>query len=95
LSWGVLGIYAGAEREIRIPARPSPDPGRRARVETRASHRVLHNRRRRPRAAAAGEEPTVGIHVYGGNIGTINRPSYDPATGAVQWFVSGWDATAA
>jgi predicted metal-dependent enzyme (double-stranded beta helix superfamily) len=45
--------------------------------------------------AAVGKEPTVGIHVYGGNIGTINRPSYDPATGAVQWFVSGGDATAA
>ena len=31
--------------------------------------------------AAVGSEPTVGIHVYGGNIGTISRRSYDPATG--------------
>jgi predicted metal-dependent enzyme (double-stranded beta helix superfamily) len=41
--------------------------------------------------AAVGNEPTVGIHVYGGNIGTIRRPSYDPATGEARWFVSGWD----
>ncbi|WP_410657284.1 hypothetical protein [Amycolatopsis sp. lyj-112] len=44
---------------------------------------------------AVGDEPTVGIHVYGGNIGTMNRPSYDPATGATRWFVSGWDDPAA
>jgi 3-mercaptopropionate dioxygenase len=41
--------------------------------------------------AAVGNEPAVGIHVYGGNIGTIRRPSYDPATGEARWFVSGWD----
>lgn len=40
---------------------------------------------------AVGDEPTIGIYVYGGNIGTVNRRSYDPATGLVQWFVSGWD----
>jgi predicted metal-dependent enzyme (double-stranded beta helix superfamily) len=42
--------------------------------------------------AAVGNEPTVGIHVYGGNIGTIRRRSYDPATGEARWFVSGWDS---
>ena len=30
---------------------------------------------------AVGDEPTIGIHVYGGNIGTIERRAYDPATG--------------
>ena len=41
--------------------------------------------------AAVGKEPTVGIHVYGGNIGTIRRRSYDPTAGEARWFVSGWD----
>jgi hypothetical protein len=40
---------------------------------------------------AVGDEPTIGIHVYGGNIGTLNRKSYDAATGSVHWFCSGWD----
>jgi hypothetical protein len=55
-------------------------------------------RKARPAAISPGpvgsrpsKEPTVGIHVYGGNIGTISRPSYDPATGAIRWFASGWD----
>ena len=42
--------------------------------------------------AAVGDEPTVGIHVYGGNIATISRRSYDPATGQSQCFTSGWDS---
>jgi hypothetical protein len=29
--------------------------------------------------------------VYGGNIGTTKRREYDPKTGEVRWFVSGWD----
>jgi predicted metal-dependent enzyme (double-stranded beta helix superfamily) len=41
--------------------------------------------------AAVGDEPAIGIHVYGGNIGKIRRRSYDPATGEAEWFVSGWD----
>jgi predicted metal-dependent enzyme (double-stranded beta helix superfamily) len=40
---------------------------------------------------AVGDEPAIGIHVYGGNIGTLRRRSYDPATGSVRWFASGWD----
>ena len=42
--------------------------------------------------AAVGNEPTVGIHASGGNIGTIRRRSYDPATSEARWFVSGWDS---
>jgi hypothetical protein len=37
------------------------------------------------------DEPTIGIHVYGGNIGTIRRPAYDPETGEKRWYASGWD----
>jgi hypothetical protein len=36
--------------------------------------------------------PVGGIHVCGGNIGTIRRRSDDPATGEGSWFVSGWDS---
>jgi 3-mercaptopropionate dioxygenase len=42
--------------------------------------------------AAVGNEPTIGIHVYGGNIGTIRRRKYDSSTGEACWFVSGWDS---
>jgi len=95
-TWGVAGIYSGAEREIRYLKPAAAAVG----ALTPAGEQVwergqvtvccttdddVHS------VIAEGDEPTIGIHVYGGNIGTLNRPSYDPVTGAVRWFVSGWD----
>jgi predicted metal-dependent enzyme (double-stranded beta helix superfamily) len=96
-TWGVVGIYSGAEREIRYL---KPDASAAAGALTSAGEHVWERGQVTVccttdddvhAVAAVGDEPTVGIHVYGGNIGTISRPSYDPATGAAQWFVSGWD----
>ena len=96
-TWGVVGIYAGAEREIRYL---KPAASAAARALTPAGEHVWERGQVTVccttdddvhAVAAVGDEPTVGIHVYGGNIGTISRPSYDPATGATHWFVSGWD----
>lgn len=36
------------------------------------------------------DSPCVGIHVYGRDIGRLNRRSYDPDTGEQSWFVSSW-----
>ena len=99
-TWGVAGIYAGVEQEFRylkptastgsVPLTPAGEtrwvPGQVTVCCTTDDdvHAV----------AAVGSEPTVGIHVYGGNIGTIRRRSYDPATGEASWFVSGWDSPA-
>jgi 3-mercaptopropionate dioxygenase len=97
-TWGVVGIYSGAEREHRYVKPTAAEAGT---PLTSAGECVwergqvtvccttdddVHS------VAAVGDEPTVGIHVYGGNIGTINRRSYDPATGEVRWFVSGWNS---
>jgi 3-mercaptopropionate dioxygenase len=97
-TWGVVGIYAGAEREIRYlkpaesePTRPLTPAGEQ--VWERGQVTVCCTTDDDVHAVAAvGDEPTVGIHIYGGNIGTMNRRLYDPATGEVQWFVSGWDS---
>jgi predicted metal-dependent enzyme (double-stranded beta helix superfamily) len=99
-TWGVAGIYAGVEHEFRylkpaastacVPLTPAGEtrwtPGQVTVCCTTDDdvHAV----------AAVGGEPTVGIHVYGGDIGTIRRRSYDPATGEARWFVSGWDSPA-
>ena len=98
-TWGVAAIYAGAEHESRYlkPTTCAGDP------LTPAGETVwkpgdvticcttdddVHC------VTAVGHEPTVGIHVYGGNIGAIRRRSYDPATGEARWFVTGWDSPA-
>jgi 3-mercaptopropionate dioxygenase len=96
-TWGVAGIYSGVERELRYVKPTTTDSDtpltpmgeqewKRGQVTVCCTtdddvHSVV----------AVGDEPTIGIHVYGGNIGTIRRRSYDPATGSVQWFASGWD----
>lgn len=97
-TWGVAGIYSGTERELRYLKPAATETGKpllplgeqewkRGQVTVCCTtdddvHAVT----------AVGDEPTIGIHVYGGNIGTISRKSYDPATGAIEWFVSGWDS---
>ena len=98
-TWGVVGICSGIEREVRY-LKPGGNVGA---ALTRVGERVLipgqvticcttdHDVHA---VEAVGDEPTVGIDVYGGNIGTINRRSYDAATGDWQWFVSGWDSPA-
>ncbi len=97
-TWGVVGIYSGAEREFRYAKPTAAESGR---PLTPAGEHVWERGQVTVccttdddvhAVAAVGDVPTVGIHVYGADIGTIERRSYDPATGAVRTFVSGWDA---
>ncbi|MEO3810956.1 hypothetical protein ABGB17_18305 [Sphaerisporangium sp. B11E5] len=99
-TWGVAGIHSGAERELRYVKPVASEP---VRALTPAGEHVWERGQVTVccttdddvhAVEAVGDEPTVGIHVYGGNIGTLNRRLYDPATGAVRWFVSGWDSPA-
>jgi predicted metal-dependent enzyme (double-stranded beta helix superfamily) len=93
-TWGVVGIYSGVEVETRfekptVPDVPLADLG----TEEWSAGQVtvccttdddVHQVR------CGGDQPVVGIHVYGADIGTLPRRSYDPGTGAVHWFVSSW-----
>ncbi|MEV4016792.1 hypothetical protein AB0J35_40480 [Nonomuraea angiospora] len=96
-TWGVVGIYAGVEHEIRYlkPAEPAPSgpltPAGDARWTPGQVTVCCTTDDDVHAVAAVGSEPTIGIHVYGGDIGTTKRREYDPATGEVRWFVSGWD----
>ncbi len=38
------------------------------------------------------DRPSISIHLYGGNIGTVRRHGFDPATGAASEFISGYSA---
>ena len=98
-TWGVVGIYSGAEREFRYVKPTAADSGRPLipageHVWQRGQVTVCCTTDDDVHAVAAvGTVPTVGIHVYGANIGTIERRLYDPATGAVRRFVSGWNTS--
>jgi len=93
-TWGVVGIHAGVEVETRYrkPARPDvplvadgTDEWTAGQVTVCCtSDDDVHQVR------CGGDRPVVGIHVYGADIGTLPRRSYDPETGAVHWFTSRW-----
>jgi len=99
-TWGVVGIYAGIELETRYLKPPAAGPSAPLTPagETRwtpgqvniccTTDDDVHS------VTALGSEPTIGIHVYGGNISRISRQAYDPASGESRWFTSGWDSPA-
>ena len=41
---------------------------------------------------ALSDESSISIHVYGGNIGAVNRHVYDQESGGVKNFVSGYSS---
>jgi predicted metal-dependent enzyme (double-stranded beta helix superfamily) len=93
-TWGVVGIWRGVEVETRFEKPAVPDvPLVAAGTDEWGAGQVtvccttdddVHQVR------CGGSEPVVGIHVYGADIGTLPRRSYDPETGAVRWFTSTW-----
>ena len=40
------------------------------------------------------DQTSISIHVYGGNIGRIERAVFDPITGIEKLFISGYANTA-
>ncbi|WP_162794533.1 hypothetical protein [Nocardioides houyundeii] len=93
-TWGVVGIYSGVEVETRFHKPAAPDvPLVADGTDSWAAGEVtvccttdddVHQ------VSCGGAEPVIGIHVYGADIGTLPRRSYDPETGAVHWFTSTW-----
>jgi predicted metal-dependent enzyme (double-stranded beta helix superfamily) len=93
-TWGVVGIHTGVEHEVRYrkPERPDeplealdPQDWSRGQVTVCCtSDDDVHM------VECGSGVPCVGIHVYGADIGTLERRSYDVRTGAVSWFVSRW-----
>ncbi len=91
-TWGVTAIYQGIEREERF--RPPFDGPPKCDQEWEAeegevfvcctSDEDIH------RVSCGSDVPCVGIHVYGADIGAIERRIYDVKTGKVKTFVSGW-----
>ncbi|MEH7524207.1 hypothetical protein V7149_13135, partial [Bacillus sp. JJ1503] len=43
------------------------------------------------KVSCATDEPCVGIHVYGDNIGEIERRVFDPDTGRSKKVITAWD----
>ena len=91
--WGMVGQLRGQERSANYYRQADGSyqadgsfvckPGQVATVspDTHDIH-VVEN--------ALSDQTSISIHVYGGNIGRIQRAVFDPMTGAEKLFISGY-----
>ena len=94
-TWGVIGQYEGEEEESRFRA---TDAG----IERIGMHRALPGdvshvfppERDIHQIMNRTSTPTISIHIYGGDIGSQERHTYDVGTGKAAPFVSGYDLAA-
>ena len=91
-TWGVIGQYEGEEEESRyriidkrlerigvVPARPGDVSH--VYPPSRDIHQIINRSARK----------TISIHIYGGDIGSQRRHTYDLNTVSMQEFISGYD----
>lgn len=91
--WGLVGVLRGRERAERFRHAPDRsivpegvpqflDEGEVEALSPRIGdiHRVSN---------ALDKHPSISIHVYGGNIGAVQRATYDP-DGTAKPFISGY-----
>ncbi len=98
-TWGVIGILRGEEKEesfIRrgervMSGRVDLAPGGTRLAGAGEVFVCCTTDRDVHRVSCASSEPVVGIHVYGGDLAKIPRLMYDPETGEVTPFQTGWD----
>ena len=97
LMWGLVGMLRGVEEAVPYTRQPNGaalTAGEPSRLRPGMIQAVS------PRlgdihivANAIPDQPSISIHLYGGNIGTVRRHGFDPVTGAATEFVSGYSAT--
>lgn len=92
--WGMIGMLRGAEMCHEYT-------GTAGALKAGTSHRLLPGEidRVSPTVGdvhkvenALSDRPSISIHVYGANIGAVNRHVFDAATGVPKSFVSGYSA---
>jgi len=92
--WGMIGMMRGSEQCAEFGCKRIGGP-----LTTGETHAIQPGEVDRVSPSigdvhkvsnALADRPSISIHVYGGNIGAISRHVFDPATGAVKPFVSGY-----
>ena len=93
LTWGIVGLLRGREREITYSRQTDGSygatgegvllPGQTSCVSPAIGdiHEVAND---------LVDQPSISIHVYGANIGRVKRHVFDPVSGAGKSFVSGY-----
>ena len=96
LTWAMIGTCSGEEREAifrRLDDGSNPEVARLTKVSERNNskgHVTVLGSSGIHRVDNLGSGPALSIHVYGRDIGPTVRHAYDPATGHISKFVSGY-----
>lgn len=96
LTWAMVGIYGGEEHESiyrRTDDRSDPRLAKLEEVSERTNtkgHITVLGEAGIHRIDNLSKFPSRSIHVYGIDIGNAEKHSYDPDTGKVSRFVSGY-----
>jgi len=96
LTWALIGVYEGEEREALFRRTDDGSSPKLAKIQqvsegvhkkghvTVLGHTGIH------RVDNISLKPTLSVHVYGRDIGNAERHSYNPVTGEIGKFVSGY-----
>jgi len=96
LTWALIGVYSGQEHETlyrRTYDKTDPRYAKLEKVSERVNtkgHVTVLSHNGIYKVDNNSPERTKSIHVYGRDIGNTERHSYDPLTGAIGRFVSGY-----
>jgi len=96
LAWAMIGLYDGEERESIYRRTDDGSNPRVAKLElasekvNRPGHITVLGKAGIHRIDNISNARSRSIHVYGVDIGNAERHSYDPITGEVGRFVSGY-----
>jgi 3-mercaptopropionate dioxygenase len=96
LTWAVVGVCEGEERESIYRRTDDGSDQSRAKLQlvgeriNKKGHVTLLGKTGIHRIDNVSITPSLSIHMYGLDIGTAERHSYDPVTGEVSKFVSGY-----
>ncbi len=99
LAWGLVGLYAGEqEEEVYAAAAPLGPDDQHSDLTLVATHHLqrgsfyalipptgdIH------RVLTTSAEPSISLHLLGNDVGCVLRHRFEPATGAVAPFRSGY-----
>ena len=96
LTWALIGVYRGEEREFlyrRLDDSSNPKFAKLEMVKENINakgHVTVLGKAGIHRVDNGSKTPAWSIHLYGRDIGNTERHSYDPVTGEVGKFLSGY-----
>ena len=96
LTWALIGVYRGEERESLYRRLDDGSNPKFAKLEMASEninakgHVTVLGRAGIHRVDNVSSQPAWSVHIYGRDIGNTERHSYDPVTGEVGKFVSGY-----